>query len=46
MVALPNKRTANTAHTPFIITDSGKAIYEDGRYLKTQSFLTYGGFAI
>ncbi len=34
MVALPSRRTDNAVHTPFVSTDSGKAIYQDGRYLE------------
>ena len=34
MAALPLKRTDSANPTPFVISDSGKAIYQDGRYLK------------
>jgi SAM-dependent methyltransferase len=34
MTALPLKRTDNASPTPFVISDSGKAIYQDGRYLE------------
>src|SRR5208283_5450917 len=34
MVVFPSKRTDNTAHTPFVINESGKGIYQDGRYLE------------
>jgi len=34
MVALPRKRTESVGPTPFVISESGKAIYQDGRYLE------------
>jgi hypothetical protein len=34
MPALLRKRTDNASPTPFVISDSGKAIYQNGTYLK------------
>lgn len=34
MVALPRKQSDSNIRAPFIVADSGKAIYQDGRYLE------------